>query len=335
MATTGLYVSTPASLFTGQTPCDTFLIACQENQDAIYLPHLAQYPQARHVVMTPLGPLPPEQQADCIRVSALSQQGLLSAVDPTSNVTPARHHADAGLAPVFAASIATIAPIAVTTPTAAPLKILLVDDDLVNVALAQHQLAMLGYNQIDLACNGLAALEKCDEQVYQLVLTDQFMPEMDGNLLAATLRKKAYPARIIMITASRPNPTDSRNLDAVLLKPVSLEQLRGVLVSHCSPSAPIAALSGQTILWNAFLQDYADTMDALDLAARTGERAKCIQQLHKLKGALGILRQPLVKRVATLERHSKTKPLTELMLAYRALRQALDRLIANRTTVRT
>jgi two-component system capsular synthesis sensor histidine kinase RcsC len=334
-------VSLSTSLLTTQMPCDTFLIACQESQEALYLPRLAQYPQARHVVMTPLGPLPPEQHADCIRVSALSQQGLLSAVDPAFKATPARRHATVELAPVSAAintsRVVNAANIAITplpataATTATPLKILLVDDDLVNVALAQQQLAILGYHQIDFAGNGLTALEKCDEQIYQLVLTDQFMPEMDGNMLAATLRKKAYPARIVMITASRPNPADRQNLDAVLLKPVSLEQLRGVLSSHCSPSAPIAALSGQVILWNAFLQDYADTMDTLELAVRTGERAKCIRQLHKLKGALGILRQPLVKRIATLERRSKTAPLKELMQAYRTLRQALDRLIAERT----
>jgi two-component system capsular synthesis sensor histidine kinase RcsC len=322
------------TFLTEQTSCDIFLIACQENQEAIYLPRLAQFPQMRYVVTTPLGPLPPEQHADCIRVSALSQQGLLLAVDPTFKATPARRHDSAGVAPALMAGIATIAPISARPATAsamAPLRILLVDDDLVNVALAQQQLAMLGYHQIDLAGNGLAALEKCDEQVYQLVLTDQFMPEMDGNLLAATLRKKAYPARIIMITASRPNPADSQNLDAVLLKPVSLEQLRGVLANHCSPLAPIAALSGEAILWNAFLQDYAETMDTLELAARNGERVKCIRQLHKLKGALGILRQPLVKRIATLERRSKTKPLSELTPACRVLRQALDRLIADRT----
>jgi two-component system capsular synthesis sensor histidine kinase RcsC len=223
--------------------------------------------------------------------------------------------------------------------------ILLVEDDPVNIALAQQQLAALGYTQIDLARNGQEALEKCRKQNYQIVLTDQFMPEMDGNLLAATLRQQAYPASVIMVTASRPSPVDLENLDAVLLKPVSLDQLRNALSSCIPPlSGPITStspspqseppapskLSGQMILWNAFLQDYTSTMDTLELASREGDRSACLQQLHKLKGALGILQQPLVKQVAVLERRSKTASFGAMSNAYRGLREALDQLIASK-----
>jgi two-component system capsular synthesis sensor histidine kinase RcsC len=349
--TAGTHASASTSEPAIQTPCDICLIACQDHQTSGYLPRLAEYPQARHVIMTPLGPLPPEPQDGCIRVSALSQRGLLLALDPKSTFSQTRDHLSAEPTPkpenaanrVATSTIADVAasPIAAlpaATTAAASINILLVEDDLVNVTLAQQQLALLGYHRIDLACNGVDALKKCEGQHYQLVLTDQFMPEMDGNLLAATLRKKAYPARIIMMTASRPGPADRQNLDAVLLKPVSIEQLGSVLNSHCSQPSQITATgtaaaattSGQAMLWNAFLQDYASTMDALEMAADAGERAKCLQQLHKLKGALGILRQPLAKRVATLEKHSKTAPLTRMGKDYRALRQALDRLIAAR-----
>ncbi|RXZ38808.1 response regulator [Oxalobacteraceae bacterium CAVE-383] len=307
--------------------CDTFLLACQDSQIAGYLPDLANYPDARHVIVTPLGPLPPEREGACIRVSALSQRELLSAVDPGFEPVPMRSRADTE-------KIASCPDIAPAAPAdTASLNILLVEDDLTNVALAQQQLAMLGYNNIDLAKNGLDALDKCNEKIYQLILTDQFMPGMDGNLLAAALREKSYPVKIVMITASRPSPEDRRNLDAVLIKPASLGQLRSVLDSHCTQSTDMerpATPPSQTILWNAFLQDYENTFDTLEAAARNGERAKCLEQLHKLRGALEILRQPLAKEVAILERRSKTIPLNKLTGAYRVLRQTLDCLVADR-----
>jgi two-component system capsular synthesis sensor histidine kinase RcsC len=101
-----------------------------------------------------------------------------------------------------------------------------------------------------------------------------------------------------------------------------------------SPSAPSSqpSQSSQLILWNAFLEDYTSTMDTLERASREGDRSLCLQQLHKLKGALGILRQPLVKQVSVLERRSKTASFGAMSNAYRGLREALDQLIASRNS---
>jgi two-component system capsular synthesis sensor histidine kinase RcsC len=340
-----------------ENDCDTFLIACQDYQDTIYFPRQMHYPHARRVLLTPLGPLPPELQASGIRVSALSRRDLLLAVNPAFDVTcvvgyppcpvqktgmgeAIEHYSTPHKTPKTLECLSAASDAA----THHTRHILLVEDDLVNIALAQQQLAVLGYTQIDLARNGQEALEKCRKQDYQIVLTDQFMPEMDGNLLAAALRQQAYPASVIMVTASRPSPVDRKNLDAVLLKPVSLEQLRNALSScHLPLSSPIStpitsssksssqpSQSSQLILWNAFLEDYTSTMDTLEQASREGDRSLCLQQLHKLKGALGILRQPLVKQVSVLERRSKTISFEAMSNAYRGLRETLDQLIASR-----
>lgn len=328
----------PIASFPG-TP-DTFLIACQDNQAAICSGHLENYPHARHVVVTPLGPLPPEYRHGCVRVSALSRNDLLRAVDPRRAIASIRGSVPAerdipSLPPISGNmdSASESAPLQ-KTPVETPASVLLVDDDLTNISLAQQQLAILGYTSIDLASNGLDALKKCNERIYQVVLTDQFMPEMDGNLLAAALREKFYPARIVMITASRPAPEDCRNLDAVLIKPASLDQLRNVLGSHDASSTAIsttpAMTPNQAILWNAFLQDYEETVDTLETAARGANRKKCLEQMHKLKGALEILRHPLAKEAAALEQHSKTAPFADLIAAYGGLRQKLDASIACR-----
>jgi hypothetical protein len=73
-------------------------------------------------------------------------------------------------------------------------------------------------------------------------------------------------------------------------------------------------------------------MDILELASREGNRSVCLQQLHKLKGALGILQQPLVKQVTVLERRSKTASFGSMSNAYHGLREALDQLIASRAS---
>ena len=60
-----------------------------------------------------------------------------------------------------------------------PLRILLVEDNVVNQKLATRMLSRMGY-EADIAANGLEAIEAVERQSYDLVLMDVQMPEMDG-----------------------------------------------------------------------------------------------------------------------------------------------------------
>ncbi len=71
-----------------------------------------------------------------------------------------------------------------------PLRVLLVDDNSVNLRVAQMMLQRLGY-RVDMATNGIDALEDCGRIDYDVVLLDVEMPEIDGLEVARRLRSSA------------------------------------------------------------------------------------------------------------------------------------------------
>jgi putative two-component system response regulator len=68
------------------------------------------------------------------------------------------------------------------------MKILIVDDEPVNVALLEDMLRDSGYTRIQSLTNSRKALETCSEFEPDLVLLDLMMPHVDGFTILETLR---------------------------------------------------------------------------------------------------------------------------------------------------
>ena len=85
-----------------------------------------------------------------------------------------------------------------------PLRILLVEDNVVNQKVASHFLKHMGY-RCDLAANGIEALESIGRQHYDVILMDMQMPEMDGITATREIRRR-HPMgeglQIIALTAA-------------------------------------------------------------------------------------------------------------------------------------
>ncbi|MEX0340173.1 MAG: response regulator, partial [Arenibacterium sp.] len=116
-----------------------------------------------------------------------------------------------------------------------PLRILLAEDNLVNQKLATRLLEQMGY-RIDLASNGVEALESVARQTYDVVLMDVQMPEMDG-LEASRRINTDYPdnrPRIVAMTANAMQGDRERclaaGMDDYIAKPIRVENLVAALM---------------------------------------------------------------------------------------------------------
>jgi signal transduction histidine kinase/CheY-like chemotaxis protein len=116
--------------------------------------------------------------------------------------------------------------------------ILLVEDNPLNVLVAQTMLENNGA-VVDVAVNGVEALEKLNAQRHNLVLMDLHMPVMDGYEATILLRKRGETLPIIALTASTPKEVESGALAAglndVVVKPFSPDELYRVILQYTRP----------------------------------------------------------------------------------------------------
>jgi len=112
-------------------------------------------------------------------------------------------------------------------------RILLVEDNLINQKVSLQSLRGMGFD-VELAVNGLEAIEKFKQSQYDLILMDIQMPVMDGITATKKIRqmevdlKVRQPIQIIAITANSLKDDRQKCLEAgmneYISKPFNLEK---------------------------------------------------------------------------------------------------------------
>ena len=111
--------------------------------------------------------------------------------------------------------------------------LLIVDDEARIRDLIRKYAAFEGYN-VEEASNGMAAIEKCRQKNYDLIIMDVMMPEMDGLEAAKAIRALDRPdAKTIPIIAMTANVFKedrekclAAGMNAHLSKPLDVETMK-------------------------------------------------------------------------------------------------------------
>jgi signal transduction histidine kinase len=133
--------------------------------------------------------------------------------------------------PLYKEDLAPVQP-AEATATETPLNILVVEDEplvreVIEVYLREDQ------HVIQTAVNGRDGLEKYRAGTFDLVLTDRAMPEMNGDVLAAEIKKINPQQPVILVTGFGDLMSGAgekpEGVDVVVSKPFNLNSLRSAI----------------------------------------------------------------------------------------------------------
>jgi len=116
-----------------------------------------------------------------------------------------------------------------------PLRLLVAEDNMVNQKVARKLLERLGY-EVDMVSNGLEAVQAVQQKIYDLVLMDIQMPEMDGIDATKTILK-LYPdgncPKIVAMTAHAMDENNQEGTDCgmsgYIVKPIRFDTLVNTL----------------------------------------------------------------------------------------------------------
>ena len=114
--------------------------------------------------------------------------------------------------------------------------ILIVDDQKMNLTVLKVMLKKLGNFDVVTADDGkeaLAELEARGAKAFDMVLTDMWMPELDGEGLVRAIRANAamsaLPVYVITADVEMLSKFEEAGFTGILLKPVTVDKLRGML----------------------------------------------------------------------------------------------------------
>jgi len=226
-----------------------------------------------------------------------------------------------------------------------PAYVLVVEDNLVNQKMVVRMLEKMGC-RVDVAGNGLEAVERAGGSTYDLVFMDCQMPEMDGYEATAEIRRVKNDSRrtpIIAMTAHTMQGDREKclqaGMDDYIPKPIKKETLSEILqkwvVRSGAHELNFKALADNlemkeeefAEMIELFLNTSSSDLNHLGPAVENGEVLKVANAAHSIKGAasnLGLIE--IYELAKTIEMEARDRHLNRVPEWIQILREKLDQM---------
>lgn len=182
--------------------------------------------------------------------------------------------------------------VAAFCPQAVSRRVLFVDDDPSTHRLAAHHLAGMNV-EVTTAENGTQGVEKAFGSMFDCILMDIDMPEMDGFEALAELRKRGYGGKVVACTAMTGDGDQERLLEAGfdhhIKKPLTRPALEN-LFSTLNEEPIFSTMSeepGMKELIAQFVEELPNRCKAIETAVVAESLADLERAARNLKGEAG------------------------------------------------
>ncbi|MBP0019268.1 MAG: response regulator [Cyanobacteria bacterium SBLK] len=234
------------------------------------------------------------------------------------------------------------------SPPKDKIRVLLVEDDAVNLATVVEMLQILNC-EVEATTNGIEALTKSSKEIFALAIIDMQLPDMTGIEIVRDLHARMGKAPYtVLLTANILLASLQESLhspiDLILTKPIRFQELQRILhrvVSSEEGQSPLSVpgldrnflnqeidLLGEEIirqLWETFLAKSLPALDECLLAYATEEYQKCARHAHRLSsGAANMGLVALAKVAKKVEKVSDCRDRLQLYTLLKDLVQECD-----------
>jgi CheY-like chemotaxis protein/HPt (histidine-containing phosphotransfer) domain-containing protein len=198
-------------------------------------------------------------------------------------------------------------------------KILVVEDNSINQMLVKHVLSNAGTKVIDVAPNGVHALDLIKQHQYDLILMDIHMPELDGYQTTQIIRQElGLSIPIVAMTALAIKGEDAKcislGMNGYVSKPFTIEslytELERVLHQIEANNKPLHKLSDGEIevdlsylnelasndvaycktMINLFLENMPATLQRMEECNHKADWEGVYRQAHYAKSSLSVIK---------------------------------------------
>jgi CheY-like chemotaxis protein/HPt (histidine-containing phosphotransfer) domain-containing protein len=233
-------------------------------------------------------------------------------------------------------------------PHATPYKILVAEDNPLSQTVTQRQLERLGY-QAEVAHNGLEAVKAAQNHSFDLILMDCHMPEMDGYLATAAIRKLEGGSHTPIVAVTAYGPASEREtclaagMDDYFGKPLLPTDLQMILQrwlkprSACSPidMSILRDVTGDSwegirYLTDIYLESTQKSFEKITLAIQEGNARSLQMAAHGCAGSSASFgAAPLAELLRDLEMMGKAANLANASSKVAACLREYERLVSH------